>query len=142
MTRVRLRTLEAMAFVIAARLLIRFVPLSRWSRLLGESGPAHRRPESMETSGALLPQPVRECAAAVRRASWRLPATLCLPQAVALQWMLARRSMGSTVIVGFLPSAKSGTADALHAWLSYDGIIVIGDSGGRHASLLQFMKKL
>ncbi|HEX2793771.1 MAG TPA: lasso peptide biosynthesis B2 protein [Croceicoccus sp.] len=144
MIRIRLRTLEAMAFLALARLLIRFVPLARWSRWLGESGSADNaaREDHAGLPGALgLPAELRACVAAVRRASWRLPHSLCLPQAIALQWMLSRRRIGSTIIVGFLPVAQRTSPDALHAWVEFEDMPILGDSGGAHASLLQFRKK-
>ncbi|MDR7100880.1 lasso peptide biosynthesis B2 protein [Croceicoccus sp. BE223] len=144
MNRTRLRTLEAMTFLALARLLIRFVPFARWSRWLGESGPVPTSPASENAADpgtASLPATVRACVAAVRRASWRLPASLCLPQAMALQWMLARRGADSAVIIGFLPLGARNSPDALHAWVELGGVTILGDSGGAHASLLQFRKK-
>lgn len=144
MIHTRLRTLEAMAFLALARLLIRFVPFARWSRWLGESGPVStgRASETPADPGTAPPSAtVRACVAAVRRASWRLPASLCLPQAMALQWMLARRGTDSAVIIGFLPVGARNSPDALHAWVELDGVTILGDSGDAHASLLQFRKK-
>lgn len=144
MNRTRLRTMEAMALLALARLLIRFVPFARWSRWLGESGPVSTGPATetpADPGAAPPPATVRACVAAVRRASWRLPASLCLPQAMALQWMLARRGTYSAVIIGFLPFGARNSPDALHAWVELDGVTILGDSGGAHASLLQFRKK-
>lgn len=148
MIRLRLRTLEAMGWAIAARLLIRFVALARWKHLLGESQPValcplpspdvDRAPSEVARNGT--ESQVRQCVAAVRRAALRLPGTLCLPQAMALHWMLARRGIESVVTIGFLPVLQRGTADDLHAWVDWQGVTILGDSGGSHASLLQFKK--
>lgn len=152
--RARLRTLEAMALAIVARALVRFVPLARWKHLLGESqsappgasgpsGPplnAGVNPSAQKVAQNGTDLAVRQCVAAVRRAALRLPATLCLPQAMALHWMLARRGIESIVTIGFLPVSQRGTRDDLHAWVDWQGITVLGDSGGTHASLLQFKK--
>ncbi len=145
MIRIRLRTLEAMVFLALARILIRFVPLSRWTRFLGESGPVAGvtgENNSTGTDAPSLPNGVRACVAAVRRASWRMPGSICLPQAIALQWMLSRRDIGSTIIVGFLPLAVRTQPDALHAWVEFETVPILGDSAGKHASLLQFRKKI
>lgn len=148
MIRLRLRTLEAMVWTIVARLLIRFVALARWKHLLGESRTVALRPPP-EAGVNSVPQKVarngtesqvRQCVAAVRRAAFRLPRTLCLPQAMALHWMLARRGIESIVTIGFLPVSQRGTRDDLHAWVDWQGVTILGDSGGSHASLLQFKK--
>lgn len=147
MNAVRLRTLEAMALLVAARGLIRFVPMGRWQRLLGKrpsGGPAPAPAGVVNESPCEIPpaerDAVRACVAAVRRASWRMPASICLPQAIALQWMLSRRGIASAINIGILPSSRRGTADDLHAWVICDGSIVLGDSGGVHATVLQFQK--
>lgn len=137
MMQVRLRTLEAMALLLAARFLVRFVPLRRWNRLLGKSSP-YAPPTGEQRSDPAEEEPVRQCAAAVRRAAFRLPATLCLPQAIGLHWMLRRRGIANAVIVGIRPSSERGTLHDLHAWVEWRGRTVLGDSGGNHASLLQF----
>lgn len=137
MWRVRLRTLEAMVLVSIARMLIRFVPLRIWRRMLGhplgrEVTPAWKPTDNAENR-------VRSCVAAVNRASYRLPGTICLPQAIALQWMLARRGIVSVIALGFLPNAKRGSVDDLHAWVEWNERIAIGESGGKHATLLRFI---
>jgi len=138
MMRVRLRTAEAMIFVAAARALVRFVPFARWRPMLGASRPYSPPAEPAATVESGLAEKVRYCSAAVRRASYRLPASLCLPQAMAMRWMLARRGIKCAVIVGFLPSNQRGSAHDLHAWVEWNGKIVLGDSGGAHSILLQF----
>lgn len=137
MMMVRLRTLEAMALLLAARFLVRFVPLRRWSGLLGKPAPYLRRAEDFSASEPER-ETVRKCIASVRRATFRLPNSLCLPQAIGLHWMLARRGIGSTVIVGIRPAEQRGSMHDLHAWTEWRGQTILGDSGGNHASLLQF----
>lgn len=125
--------------LMAARLLVRFVPLSRWRHLLGnpvkDAGNAHRNEPSAEEA-----ETVRRCVAAVRRASFRLPSTLCLPQAIGLFWMLRRRKVDTTIAIGFLPAGARGTPDDLHAWVEWNGSKILGDSGEKHAKLLQFRR--
>lgn len=137
MMRVRLRTLEAMALLLAARFLVRFVPLRSWSRLLGTSGP-YAPADAAHQASTAEEKRVHQCSAAVRRAAFRLPGTLCLPQAIGLRWMLKRRRIENAIIVGILPAEKRGSAHDLHAWVEWQGHAVLGDSGGNHASLLQF----
>lgn len=147
MNAVRRRTVEAMALLAAARLLIRFVPMGRWRHLLGDRVAANDPPtgvvnESPCDEAEADADLVRACVAAVRRASWRMPASICLPQAIALQWMLSRRAIASSLSIGILPSSRRGTRDDLHAWVTWAGRVVLGDSGGAHATLLQFRKNL
>lgn len=146
MNAVRLRTLEAMALLAAARVLIRFVPMGRWQHLLGDRQAADEATVKVNESSGDLPandaDRVRACVAAVRRASWHMPASICLPQAIALQWMLSRRSIASSLNIGILPSARRGTRDDLHAWVVWADRVVLGDSGGAHTTLLQFRKNL
>ncbi|GGD41048.1 lasso peptide biosynthesis B2 protein [Croceicoccus pelagius] len=137
MTRVRLRALEAMALLLAARMIVRFVPLRRLGRILGKSEPYALR-QDVGAVSAEDELAARQCAAAVRRAAFRLPGTLCLPQAIGLRWMMERRGMDSTVVVGIRPAGERGTAHDLHAWVELNGQTILGDSDGMHASLLQF----
>lgn len=44
---------------------------------------------------------------------------LCLPRALALAWMLARRGQGCELVIGAHP--RDGTLDA-HAWVEQDGV--------------------
>lgn len=69
-----------------------------------------------------------------------MPAAICLPQAIALQWMLSRRAIASSLNIGILPISARGTSDDLHAWVNWDDRVVLGDSGGAHATVLQFRK--
>jgi len=142
-TSVRLRTAEAMATMLYARFLVRFMPFERWRGRLGTP----LDPGSQRSEGAKLPvnsdveAVVRQCSAAVRRAAFRLPGSLCLPQAITLQKMLTRRGIPSIVVIGYLPANLRGQGDDLHAWVEWSGQIVLGDSGGNHATLLKFVSQ-
>ena len=50
---------------------------------------------------------------------------VCLPQAVAMQWMLRRRGIGSRLLFGARRKAE-GTELEFHAWLTVAGKCVIG----------------
>jgi hypothetical protein len=59
----------------------------------------------------------------VRRTSARVPGMLCLPQALATQWLIAKRGGQCTVHVGI---AKRDGSFQSHAWASCQGVVVIG----------------
>ncbi len=127
--------------LIAARMLVRFVPLARWKGLLGDSQtPENSANRDAADANGNTELTVRQCVAAIRRGSFRLPGTICLPQAIGLQWMLARRGISSTVTIGFMPVSRRGDADDLHAWVDWNGHKILGDRGENYASLLQFRK--
>ena len=82
-------------------------------------------------AGPIFQAATLEVAASIRRTSrllprvlpWGLPAMHCLPQALATQWMLARRSIASTLHIGV---ALGEDGFRSHAWLSCQGRVVIG----------------
>ena len=64
---------------------------------------------------------------AVERAAARLPGdTVCLPRAMALQWMLRRRGHASALVFGVQSERREGDIHALHAWVEVGGRTVIG----------------
>lgn len=107
---------EAALLLTSVRLLQRTLPFRRWRRLLTRSAPA-RPPRSGEPSPA-------ELARAIERAR-RLPGEYtCLPAAYALHLLLHRHGYRSSIQVGVARDAH-GKVEA-HAWLEYDGQILIG----------------
>jgi hypothetical protein len=83
----------------------------------------------LPTDKVALPESLaRETAAWVDRVSEFLPGMLCLQQALALQWMLARRGVGYTLHVGI--SSLEGEFRS-HAWVTCNDRVLIG--GGQAA---------
>lgn len=123
----RLGTLRAMAALALARICIRILPFSRWRGSLGEPAEdpvalAHVRPEANEQELA----EARALARRVERAASRLPGeSKCLPKAMALQWMLHRRSIPSRLVIAVLRQ-QGERADAYHAWVECGADMVIG----------------
>lgn len=114
----RLHTVQAMALLCRARLLVAMVPFSRWRGSLGGAGPA-RLPEA------------RHSAKVIEWAAARLPfASKCLPRAMALSWMLRRAGVGHTVVVAARPADSRGSDDDLHAWVEVGGERILGDLPG------------
>jgi hypothetical protein len=130
----RSRTLEAMALLVIARALIAGVPLRRWRSTLGRPVPpqaGRAEPECHSDN-----QEARRLARAVRRAADRLPGeTRCLPQAMALQWLLRRRGFDATLYIGVLPGRERGGLGDLHAWVDCRGEVLIGETAEVHLPL-------
>jgi Transglutaminase-like superfamily len=119
MKRWRLLVAEALGWLVLARLLVAGPRLGRWRRWLGPVAhePLTARPDAAD----------HRLAAAVQRAAARLPGgAKCLPQAMALHWMLRRRSRPSQLVIATLPGAERGRLDSLHAWIEAGGEILIG----------------
>lgn len=115
----RARAAEAMILLLLAKCLIRAVPLHRWRATLGrigdpvsaQPGPAHRT-----------------ISRSVADAARKLPGEyVCLPRAMAVQWMLRRRGLASAIVFGVAPPQTGGKPFALHAWVEVGGHIIIGD---------------
>ena len=129
----RWATLEAMAWLVLARLLIARVGFGRWRGWLGtpvapEPGDVRLRLDA-NLAG-------RRLARAVARATRRLPGnSLCLPRAMALQWMLRRRALGGVLHIGVLPGRARGGLDDLHAWVARLGEVLIGGDARPHRTL-------
>ncbi len=129
--RLRARTAEAAAALVAARVLVAAVPFGQWQQLLGRPVDPKATPEPVGTGLVRA----RQCARHVDRAAGRLPGEFkCLPRAAALQFMLRRRKIRATVMMGVLPAQQRGTLDDLHAWVLFGNEILIGGSlDGHHA---------
>ncbi|MET0179005.1 MAG: lasso peptide biosynthesis B2 protein [Novosphingobium sp.] len=130
----RALTLEAMAWLILARALVARVPFARWRARLGTPdatsglGPGEAGPR------LAVNLPARRLARAVDRAAGRVPGTTkCLPRAMALQWMLARRGLGGSLHLGVSPGDRRGGLDDLHAWVSRGGEVLIGGTASAYA---------
>lgn len=106
--------------------LLPFVYVQRVARWLGRRSPRAREPlpASLVDHRALL----------IRAVSRLVPGAACLTQALALQVLLARSGNPSLVRIGI----KRGEEKSLeaHAWLEWEGRVVIGDSElGRYVRL-------
>ena len=126
-------TVEAMAWLILARLLVARVPFGRWRRWLGT--PVAPPPDDPRLHlDANLAQ--RRLARAVERAAGRLPGeSRCLARAMALHWMLRRRAMGGVLHIGVLPGSDRGSLDDLHAWVTRSGEVLLGADDQPHFAL-------
>jgi hypothetical protein len=117
----RARVAEAVLLLVAARMLILFVPLHLWRSSLGEMGS-----QSSEADAIAWPR-IRAVVRAVNRAAERLPVELaCLPRAMAAQWMLKRRGIPACLVIGVSQSETTAAGQRLHAWVEAGGRAVMG----------------
>lgn len=117
----RVQVTEAMVLLTMGRLLQGYIPLARWSRLLGspQQVPAAWRSGEQPIPVAAFTSAEIEVARAVRRASARLPwRSSCLAEATAAQVLLRRRGEPGAVVIG-LRRPDQGTVPGweAHAWL-------------------------
>lgn len=118
---------EAWAALLAARFAIR-----RW-----QMGPILEHLQGVARSHrerVVLHEPIVR---AVQRATHlHIVPMLCLPQSVAISWMLARRGIACEFVIGARP--KEGQLDA-HAWVEREGVPINSplDSAQRHPVFLR-----
>ena len=105
---------------VAARIATALLPFPWLLRLLVNVRPGMpRRGESQ--------QPTRVCQAVTRIAHWPVRWAVCLPQALAAHWMLARRGVPSHIRFGVRAGAPGLSS---HAWLICRGEPVLGQAAG------------
>lgn len=117
----RARLLEAVAALAVAGGLLKAVGFPRLASRLG-----HHMTESPRVQDAEAVKAADEIRWAVQAAAANLPwKPVCLPQAVAAQWMLRRRGIRSTLYLGVDPGRQ---LDA-HAWVRAGEVVVTGGEG-------------
>lgn len=122
----KLAAFEAASFLLLARILVALVPLRFWRRKFGSV--------DTEQVGARCASSVRLVRQAVGRAMRNAPVGfICLPQALAARWMLARRGVASKLSIG---ARREDGRMALHAWLTSGEAWVTGDCDPREYALL------
>lgn len=110
--------LEAAGDLLALKAILVFIPFKHWRGLL-------RAPKGSPPGDSTDAQ-VAEIVWAVDRVSSRFPKQLlCLPRALAVRAMLERRRIPCQLRIGV--SRDNDGRFAAHAWLEYQGQIVIGD---------------
>ena len=110
-----------MGLVAIARVLVRYARFSAWRGRLGWSG----------STDPAQQQRARQLARHVERAAGRLPGTSkCLPQAMALSWLLRERRIPHHVALLVRPAAQRGGLDDLHAMVRCNDAIILGNLPG------------
>ena len=123
----RVLLVEAVAYLLAARLALIFIPFPRLARRLGTFVPPTDARVSQVRTATAPDQSRRaeEIGWAVTRAARYVPfKAVCLPQAMAARVMLKCRGVQSVIHFG----AAKGTEKPLdaHAWLDAAGVEVTG----------------
>jgi len=113
---------EALAAVVAIRLGLLLLPFRKLRSLARAAG---QYPVGSLYANAL---PVERIVWTVRAVSEYVPGATCLTQALSGQVLLARRRYPTRLHIGVAKSSREGLS--AHAWLEYDGQIVLGDHGG------------
>ncbi len=128
----RLVLLEAFALLGIARLVVLVLPFKWLAVSLGR----HMKETGTEInssdlcSARMVGQAVRS---AVRYTPWE---SVCLPQAVAAQWMLKRRHVAATLYLGVAKDQTKQENLAAHAWLRCGSIILTGAEGHRQFTVV------
>lgn len=115
------------ATVAAVRLLLWTLPYARARALLGRPSGLAPAPRG----SAPVPDAV---AARVARAARVIPGATCLVQALAAEWLLARAGYRTTVRFGV---ARRGAGIEAHAWLEYDGRVLLGGEESPRFAMLR-----
>ncbi|MBN9886282.1 lasso peptide biosynthesis B2 protein [Salipiger abyssi] len=90
------------------------------------------RAQAATATGTLSPlHDLREIAWSVTAAARLVPGATCLTQALAGDWLLAKRGRGGEIRLS-LP-VDTGEGFRPHAWLLSDGVIVLGGSSEDYA---------
>lgn len=115
-----------MLLLVAARILVRFVPLRFWRSSVLH--PEKQEPQATDDEWLAIRAVIR----AVNRATQRMPIEMvCLPRAMVAQWMLARRGFTPRLVFGVARGDGAEPAYAFHAWVEIQGRIVVGDGQNR-----------
>lgn len=123
----RLKVLRAMAFIVVARFLVRFVRLSAWRGSIGVIvDPEQALAQDVQALGPEARANAGAVAWQVERACGRLPGTSrCLPRAVAFCWLLRRKNIPLVLVIAMHKFDRTGE-HAYHAWVEAGGEMLIG----------------
>jgi hypothetical protein len=128
----RIFLLEAFLFLGVARLLVLIAPFRFLSRTIGK-----HMAESASSADSHTARTANLVGQAVRTAAANTPwQSVCLPQAMAGQWMLKRRNIPGTLYLGVKKSPESPEKLAAHAWLRCGGLILTGADGHRQFTVV------
>jgi hypothetical protein len=128
----RLLLLEAFALLGLARLTVLILPFKWLAFSLGR----HMNESGTQISVSDL-QYARLIGQAIRSAANNTPwKSVCLPRAVAAQWMLRRRRIAATLYLGVAKDDEKPEKLAAHAWLRCGDIIVTGKAGMEHFTVV------
>ena len=131
--------LEAAGCLAVAWLLVRGVHFRFWSSWLGVQAPGDVGLGSRHCDGR-----VRDIARLVTVINAELGGRLtCLMQAMAVHWMLHRRRISSSLVLGtsHVADGRKRLALEAHAWVRVGADIVLGEHGGRFTPVSSFVRR-
>jgi hypothetical protein len=128
----RILLLEAFLLLGVARLAVLALPFKWLAVSLGRH--MHEADARISASDLHLARSVGQaiCAAA-NYTPWE---SVCLPQAVAAQWMLKRRHIAGTLYLGVAKADAHPERLAAHAWLRCGNLILTGRQGHRQYTVV------
>lgn len=119
----RTQAVEASVLLLFARTLVACVPMRHWRDRLDTAPAAVTGPDARISDGAL--HTAGRLCRIVRKVALRAPfRAVCLPQAMAAQWMLRRRGIPSRVVFG--TRRRAGSEFEFHAWLRVGPETILG----------------
>lgn len=124
--------LEAVLALLVARVLVGHVPVRYWWRRVDTGPDSPPNPEDLAAPRRPPAQrrfPLRVGRTVCKVARHAPFSALCLPQAMAAQWMLRRRGIQSRMVFGARRGRTPERAIDFHAWLIAGGECVIGAEG-------------
>ena len=110
--------LEAAAYLIGVRLSLRLLGFKTVRNILARSGA-----DAKQSGAPADPDQTRRTLWAVNAAN-KVARTTCLPQALTVHTLLARRGLASELKIGV--SRSSGSPLEAHAWVESGGKVLIG----------------
>lgn len=113
--------LRAWAWLCLYRLALWVLPFARWHRWTSRLTAVH-------TPHLMNERDVIDTSRAVRRMARLVPVATCLPQALAMQTLLAHQGQASDLKIGVAQS-EQGSFIA-HAWVELDQRVIIGNQHG------------
>lgn len=131
----RLRVAEAALLLLLAREIVARMPFDRWRRWFGTAAsPTEPHSAALDPASTLRG---RRVARAVGQAAYHLPGDFkCLPQAMAVCWMLRRRAIPASMVFGVADARSRGSLHDLHAWVSSGSDVIIGKGEKIHNPVL------
>lgn len=123
---------EAYLILAVMRMAIALIP---FKRIVGGSAsdPDAAAPPVSDAGLACASRIGRMLGRAARHTPWE---STCLVKGLAARWMLRRRGIGSTLLLGARLDAESGHRLAAHAWVLCRDRVVAGEAGHTHYRVL------
>ena len=131
--------LEAAVWLLLSWGLVRGLPFRFWSHWLGEQRPADAEPVAEEGEDPRV-APICRCIESINvRLGGRLT---CLMLAMAAHWMLRRRRIASSLVLGTLAERAPDQRLKLkaHAWICHgSGVVLGGETGEAYSPISCFV---